>query len=202
MSFYARHVLPRLLDLAMRSRLVVPYRARIAGAARGRVLELGIGSGLNLPHYGSSVQEVIGIDPSAELLAMARRRAGTRPVTLLEGSAEALPLEDASVDTVVTTWTLCSVPDVARALAEARRVLRPGGALLFVEHGRAPDPRVARWQDRLDRPWGCIAGGCHLNRRFDTLIAASGLRIARLEQGAVPGPPTHTWFYEGCAVRG
>lgn len=201
MSFYARHVLPLLLDTAMKSRLATPYRARVAGTAEGRVLELGIGSGLNLAHYGPAVREVIGIDPSSELLAMARRRAGRHAVTLLEGSAEALPLEDASVDTVVTTWTLCTVPDAARALAEVRRVLRPGGALLFVEHGRAPSPRVARWQDRLDRPWGCIAGGCHLNRRIDSLIAASGLDITRLEQGAIPGPPTHTWVYEGRAVR-
>jgi ubiquinone/menaquinone biosynthesis C-methylase UbiE len=201
LSFYARHVLPRLLDVAMRSRLITPYRARVAGAAEGRVLELGIGSGLNLAHYGPAVREVIGVDPSAELLAVARRRAGTRPVTLIQCSAEALPLENASVDTIVTTWTLCTVPDAARALAEARRVLRPGGALLFVEHGRSPRARVARWQDRLDRPWGCIAGGCHLNRRIDALIAASGLGIVRLEQGAIPGPPTHTWFYEGSAVR-
>ncbi len=201
MSFYGREVLPRLIDVAMRSGQTAPYRARIAGAADGRVLELGIGSGLNFAHYGPAVRELIGVDPSAELLAMARRRAGERAVTLIEGTAEALPLDDASVDTVVTTWTLCSVPDVARALAEVRRVLRPGGALLFVEHGRSPYPHVARWQDRLDRPWGCIAGGCHLNRPFDTLIAASGLAIDRLEQGAVSGPPTHTWFYEGRALR-
>ena len=201
MSFYSRHVLPLLLDAAMKTRLTTPYRARVAGAAEGRVLELGIGSGLNLAHYGPAVREVIGIDPSPELLAMARRRVGGRSVNLLEGSAEALPIEDGSVDTVVTTWTLCSVPDAARALVEARRVLRRGGALLFVEHGRAPSPRVARWQDRLDRPWGCIAGGCHLNRRIDALVAASGLDITQLEQGAIPGPPTHTWFYEGRAVR-
>ncbi len=201
MSFYARHVLPLLLDTAMKARLATPYRARVAGAAEGRVLELGIGSGLNLAHYGPAVREVIGIDPSPELLAMARRRVGGQTVTLLEGSAEALPLADTSIDTIVTTWTLCTVPDAARALAEAHRVLRPGGALLFVEHGRAPSPRVARWQDRLNRPWGCIAGGCHLNRRIDTLIGDSGLRITQLQQGAIPGPPTHTWFYEGRAVR-
>jgi ubiquinone/menaquinone biosynthesis C-methylase UbiE len=200
-SFYARHVLPRLLDWTMRAGAVTPYRARIAGAAQGRVLELGIGSGLNLAHYGPAVTGIVGVDPSAELLAMARRRAEGRPVTLLEASAESLPLPDASIDTVVTTWTLCSVPDAARALAEVRRVLRPGGALLFVEHGRAPSPRVARWQDRLDRPWGCIAGGCHLNRRIDALIADAGLGIEQLQQGHVPGPPTHTWFYEGRAVR-
>ncbi|MDE2333805.1 MAG: class I SAM-dependent methyltransferase [Rhodospirillales bacterium] len=201
MSFYARHVLPRVLDLVMRSHLTTPYRERVAGAAEGRVLEIGIGSGLNLAHYGAAVREVIGIDPSAELLAIAHRRAAGRAVTLLEGSAETLPLADASVDTVVTTWTLCTVPDAARALAEMRRVLRPGGSLLFVEHGRSPAPAVARWQDRLDRPWGCIAGGCHLNRRIDALVAASGLRIARLEQRPAGGPPTHSWFYEGRAVR-
>ena len=151
MSTYDRLVLPRLLAWAMRHGDLVSYRERVGRAARGRVLEIGMGSGLNLPFYGPSVTGVTGIDPSPGLLAMARaRQAGAGfPVELIEGAAEALPLDQASVDTVVTTWTLCSVGDPAQVLGEARRVLRPGGRLLFVEHGRAPEAGVQRWQDRL-----------------------------------------------------
>jgi ubiquinone/menaquinone biosynthesis C-methylase UbiE len=165
------------------------------------VLEVGIGSGLNLPLYGPSVRSVIGLDPSPELLLMARDRARTAlvPVKLLEASAETVPLDDASIDTVVTTWTLCTIPDAPRALSELRRVLRPGGALLFVEHGRAPEFGVARWQDRLDPMWRRLAGGCHLNRKIDELISGSGFRIDALTNARLPGPRTHTFLYEGRA---
>jgi ubiquinone/menaquinone biosynthesis C-methylase UbiE len=115
---------------------------------------------------------------------------------------EALPLADKSIDTVVTTWTLCTIPDVSRALAEARRVLRPGGALLFVEHGRAPEPGVARWQDRLDPLWSRLAGGCHLNRAIDVLIQSAGFRLDQFETSRVPGPRTHTFLYHGRALPG
>lgn len=201
MSFYGRHVLPRLLHLAMRQGALTPFRERVIGAAEGRVLEIGIGSGLNLPLYGPGVRAVIGLEPSPQLLRMARDRisAAPAPVELLEASAEAVPLEDASIDTVVTTWTLCTIPDAPRALAEMRRVLTPGGALLFVEHGRAPEPSVARWQDRLDPLWCRAAGGCHLNRRIDELIAAAGFRVDRLANARLPGPRTHTFLYEGRA---
>jgi ubiquinone/menaquinone biosynthesis C-methylase UbiE len=200
-SFYVRRVLPFLLHLAMRQRLLLPFRRRVIGAAEGRVLEIGIGSGLNLPFYGSAVRSVIGIDPSPELLRMAARRAGDAavPVRLLQASAEALPLDDASVDTVVTTWTLCTIPSAQRALGEFRRVLKPGGALLFVEHGRAPEAQIARWQDRLDPLWSRIAGGCHLNRKIDALIASGGFRIDALMNARLPGPKTHTYLYEGRA---
>jgi ubiquinone/menaquinone biosynthesis C-methylase UbiE len=165
------------------------------------VLEVGIGSGLNLPLYGPSVRSVIGLDPSPELLRMARDRAAAAPVPveLLEGSAETVPLDDASIDTVVTTWTLCTIPDAPRALSELRRVLRPGGALLFVEHGRAPEPGVARWQDRLDPMWRRLAGGCHLNRKIDDLISGAGFQIDALTNARLPGPRTHTFLYEGRA---
>jgi ubiquinone/menaquinone biosynthesis C-methylase UbiE len=201
MGFYQRHVLPRLLHMAMRQDVLVPLRRRVVGAAEGRVLEVGIGSGLNLSLYGASVRSVIGLEPSPELLRMARERAASAaiPVELLEAVAESVPLDDASVDTVVTTWTLCTIPDAPRALAELRRVLRPGGALLFIEHGRAPEPGVARWQDRLDPVWGCIAGGCHLNREIDALIAGNGFRIEAMAHSRLPGPRTHTYLYEGRA---
>ena len=142
MSFYQRHVLPRLLHMVMQQEAMVPYHRRVIGAAEGRVLEVGIGSGLNLPLYGRPVRSVIGLDPSPELLLMACEPAAAAavPVELLEASAETVPLDDASIDTVVTTWTLCTIPDAPRALSELRRVLQPGGALLFVEHGRAPEP--------------------------------------------------------------
>jgi ubiquinone/menaquinone biosynthesis C-methylase UbiE len=201
MSFYQRQILPRLLHLAMRQEALHPFRQRVVGAAEGRVLEIGIGSGLNLPLYGPAVRTVIGLEASPELLHMARDRAAGAPVPveLLQASAEALPLESASIDTAVTTWTLCTIPDVSRALAELRRVLKPGGMLLFVEHGRAPEPSVARWQDRLDPVWRRVAGGCHLNRKIDDLIAGSGFRFDALANARLPGSRTHTFLTEGRA---
>ena len=201
MGFYARHVLPCLLHAAMRQEVLRPFRVRVAGAAEGRVLEVGIGSGLNLPLYGAAVREVVGVDPSAALLSRARQAAADVRVLvkLVEGSAEALAFEDASFDTMLTTWSLCTIPDADRALAEARRVLRPGGSLLFVEHGRAPEPGVARWQDRLDPLWSRLAGGCHMNRPIDALLTRNGFQLDALATSRVPGPRTHTFFYEGRA---
>jgi ubiquinone/menaquinone biosynthesis C-methylase UbiE len=201
MNFYQHYVLPRLVHFAMRQEAILPFRRRVVGAAEGRVLEIGIGSGLNLPLYGSAVRVVIGLEPSPELLLMARDRATTAPVPvdLLEASAEAVPLDDASIDTVVTTWTLRTIPNAPRALAELRRVLRPDGVLLFVEHGRAPEPGVARWQDRLDPLWRHVAGGCHLNRKIDDLVSGSRFRIDALTNARLPGPRTHGFLYEGRA---
>jgi ubiquinone/menaquinone biosynthesis C-methylase UbiE len=201
MSFYQRHVLPHLLHFAMQQNYLVPFRNRVIGAAEGRVLEIGIGSGLNFPLYGAAVTSVIGLEPSPELLRMARPRASTAavPITLLDASAEAIPLDDRSMDTVVTTWTLCTIPNAPLALSEMRRVLKPAGTLLFVEHGRAPEPGVQRWQDRLDPLWSRFAGGCHLNRKMDDLIAGSGFRIDAMTNTRVPGPRTHTFLYEGSA---
>jgi ubiquinone/menaquinone biosynthesis C-methylase UbiE len=201
MSFYRRYVLPCLCHLAMRQKQLVPFRRRVIGAAEGRVLEIGIGSGLNLALYRPTTRAVVGLEPSPELLRMARRRGASTPVPVefLEASAETIPLEGRSVDTVVTTWTLCTIPDAPRALSEMRRVLKPGGALLFVEHGRAPEPGVARWQDRLDPLWSRIAGGCHLNRKIDALISGTGFRIDALEHARLPGPRTHSFLYEGRA---
>jgi ubiquinone/menaquinone biosynthesis C-methylase UbiE len=201
MGFYTRYFIPRLLDFTMRQRVLQPFRERVIGAAEGRVLEIGLGSGLNLPLYRENVRSVIGLEPSPELLRMARRQrtAATVPVEFVRGSAEAISLEDDSIDTVVTTWTLCTIPDVDRALCEVRRVLRPGDILLFVEHGRAPEPGVARWQDRLDPIWCRVAGGCHLNRQIDSLIGSAGFRFDELRMSRVPGPRTHTFLYEGRA---
>lgn len=196
------HVLPHLLNLAMRHKDLAAYRSRVVSAARGHTLEIGIGSGLNLPFYGPEASEVVGLDPSGSLLRMAKRRVGPSgpAVEMIEGSAEAIPLEDASFDTVLTTWSLCSIPDLSAALREMRRVLKPSGALLFVEHGRAPDPRVTQWQDRITPLWKPIAGGCHLNRPIDVLIRRAGFEISDLRVGYMAGPKPFTFMYEGRAT--
>jgi ubiquinone/menaquinone biosynthesis C-methylase UbiE len=201
-GFYRDWIVPALIDLSMRNRLLLPYRQRVAGAAEGRVLEIGIGSGLNLPFYAQRARQVFGIDPSPALLERTRRQAQriAAEVQLLNGSAEHIPLANHSIDIVLTTWTACSIPDAAAAFGEMRRVLRPGGRLLFVEHGRAPEASIARWQDRLTPAWRAISGGCHLNRKIDDLIANAGFRIDRLETGYIPGPKVMTFFYEGAAT--
>lgn len=202
MSFYSDHVLPHLINLAMRNRELRPYRERVISRARGRVLEIGLGSGLNLPFYGRDVEELIGLEPAARLVDMAKRNAAQakRPLTLIAGSAESIPLDDHSIDTLVTTWTLCTIPDANRALAEMRRVLRPGGQLLFVEHGLAPDESVQRWQHRLTPAWKRIGGGCHLDRPIRALIENASFRIDRLETGYAKGPKPMTFMYEGYAT--
>ncbi|MCB4824863.1 class I SAM-dependent methyltransferase [Roseicella aerolata] len=204
MSIYDRLILPRLIALAMRHGELVPFRQRVGRAATGRVLELGIGSGLNLGFYGPDVTSVVGIDPSPALLRMAedRSRGARFQVELVEAASERLPLDDRSVDTVVTTWTMCSVGDPIEALREARRALRPGGSLLFVEHGRAPDPGVRWWQDRLTPAWKRVAGGCHLNRPVDDLVRAAGFRLDNLRTGYLRGPRPLTFMYEGQARTG
>jgi ubiquinone/menaquinone biosynthesis C-methylase UbiE len=201
MGFYSDIILPRLCDLAMRNKQLVPFRERVIGAADGRVLEIGAGSGMNLPFYRPPVREVLALEPAPRLVSMARNasHATGMPVSFLGASAEAIPLDGHSVDTVVTTWTLCSIPQVGAALAEMRRVLRPGGKLLFVEHGQAPDEAVRWWQDRLTPVWRHISGGCHLNRPIRSIIEAAGLHIERIETGYMPGPKPMTFMYEGSA---
>jgi ubiquinone/menaquinone biosynthesis C-methylase UbiE len=200
MGFYNDVILPRLCDLAMRNADLLPYRERAIRAARGRVLEIGIGSGLNLPFYGPAVKQVVGLEPGPKLLEMARRvRQPDIPVEFVEASAEAIPIEDRSMDTVVTTWTMCSIPDIDRALAEARRVLKPGGKLVFVEHGRAPEPRVRWWQDRLTPACRRISGGCHLNRDIADVLRRNGFDIEVMHTGYMNGLKPMTFMYEGQA---
>jgi ubiquinone/menaquinone biosynthesis C-methylase UbiE len=201
MGFYQDQIVPLLINASMRQKNLAAYRNRVVPAAEGRVLEIGIGSGLNLPFYSSNVRQVIGLDPSPKLLAMARRasRSDSRSVEFIEGSAERIPLENASADTVVTTWTLCSIPAVLDALHEMRRVLKPTGHLLFVEHGQAPDPNVRWWQDRLTPLWRRIGGGCHLNRAIRALIEETGFQFDRLETGYMRGPKPMTFMYQGSA---
>jgi ubiquinone/menaquinone biosynthesis C-methylase UbiE len=201
MGFYQDQIVPFLISRSMRQANFAVYRGRVVPAAEGRVLEIGVGSGLNLPFYSRNVERLIGLDPSPRLLAMARRSepAKAESVEFVEGSAAAIPLDDASVDTIVMTWTLCSIPDARQALQEMRRVLRPGGRLLFVEHGRAPDPKVEWWQNRLTPIWRCVGGGCHLNRAIGTLIESGGFQFDRLETGYMQGLKPMTFMYEGIA---
>ena len=199
MPLYQKFILPRLIDFAMRDKRAAARRLELVPKASGAVLEVGIGSGLNLPFYTQTVTRVCGIDPSRELLAMARRRLNALriPLDLLCQSAEHLPLKARSFDTAVLTWTLCSMPDPIKALREIRRVLKPDGQVLFVEHGYSPDPRVQVWQDRLTPIWRRFAGGCHLNRKIDDLLTSAGFGILELQTGYLPGPRPMTYTYQG-----
>lgn len=186
MGLWADHVLPRLIEKACRSRTILAERRRWIPRAHGEVLELGVGSGLNLPFYDPGrVARVTGIDVSRPLL----RRAGPRareapvPVELVEASAESLPFDAASFDSVVVTYALCSMEDPARAAAEARRVLRDGGDLMFVEHGRAPDRRTRWWQRLLNPLWRRISGGCRLDRDMPAVLRAAGFELDELTAG-------------------
>jgi ubiquinone/menaquinone biosynthesis C-methylase UbiE len=202
MGFYSRFVLPRLIDLAMRNRDAARLRAAWIPHARGDVLEVGLGSGLNLPFYSPEVRRVVGVDPSVELQRMARERvdAGRFPVEFLAQSAEEpLPLAAGSVDSVVVTWTLCSVPNASRALQEMKRVLKSSGQLIFIEHGRSPEPGVVTWQDRLTPVWKRFTGGCHLNRKVDELISGAGFQVRELKTCYLPGPRPMTYTYQGVA---
>jgi ubiquinone/menaquinone biosynthesis C-methylase UbiE len=202
-NFYDRWILPPILDLAMRQNQLQKYRREVVAAAHGRVLEVGIGSGLNFPLYGRQVETVVGIDPSPRLLAIARRRADAAGVRaeLLQGSATAIPLADSTIDTVVMTWTLCSIADPLAALREMRRVLKPDGKLLFVEHGLSPEPRVERWQHRLTPIWCHVAGGCHLDRKMDDLIRSAGFDLAEFRTEYASGPRPIAYMYLGRASR-
>jgi ubiquinone/menaquinone biosynthesis C-methylase UbiE len=207
MGMYRDRILPGMLHRSMQNPNLRAYRSRIVPSAEGRVLEVGIGSGLNLPFYTDRVGQVIGIDPSPKLLAIATAAASCIkvPVEFVEGSAEAVPMESASVDTVLTTWTLCSIPNAQKALSDLRRVLKPGGRLLFVEHGRAPDQFVQWWQDRLTPIWRHVAGGCHLNRSIGEMIEGAGFVIDRLEMnylGGLQPISSLTFMYEGSARPG
>jgi SAM-dependent methyltransferase len=196
MGFYDQHILPRVIDAAMRTERLTPYRKRLLARAEGRVLEIGVGSGPNLRFYSSRATEVFGLEPHPKLRSLASA-AGFR---VLDGSAEAIPLESCSMDTVVTTWTLCSILNVETALREVRRVLKPSGRLLFVEHGLAPDIGVQRWQHRLTPIWSHFAGGCHLDRNMPALIREAGFEIEQMETGHMDGPRPMTFMYEGSAT--
>jgi SAM-dependent methyltransferase len=191
-SLYDRYILPRFIGCACGSKPIMKQREKVVPKAAGKVLELGIGGGLNLAFYDpGQVTSVSGVDPSAELRAIAEaapRAPGLR-VEIADGTAEALPFEAASFDCIVCTFTLCSVQSPAAALAEARRVLKPGGRFLFCEHGLAPDPDVVRWQRRIEPLWKRLAGGCHLTRPIGSALTSAGLTLTELSSMYLPGAP-------------
>jgi ubiquinone/menaquinone biosynthesis C-methylase UbiE len=198
-SLWSTHVVPVLVEKACRSRAILEERTRWIPHAHGDVLEVGIGSGLNLAFYGAAVTHVTGIDPSPQLLAKARTRIAHTPVELVEASAEELPFDARSFDSAVVTYSLCSIPDPARALAEVRRVLRPGGELVFVEHGLAPELRVQRWQRRLTPVWRRVGGGCHLDRDIAALLRAAEFDITDHTAAYTEGASWLSFTYQGVA---
>jgi len=202
MAFYSKYILPRLIDLAMKNPATTECRSRIIPRATGRVLDVGIGSGLNLRFYGPRVTRLWGIDPSSELLEMARPKLKSVPfpVELLTHSAEEIPLPQGSIDTIVLTWTLCSIPNPIQALREMRRVLRADGRVVFAEHGLSPDSGVQAWQHRLNPIWRRIAGGCNMNRKVDDLLSAGGFTGVALSTSYFPGPRILTYTFQGLAV--
>jgi ubiquinone/menaquinone biosynthesis C-methylase UbiE len=202
---YHRCIFPYLLDRAMASRVLRRPRTRTLARARGRILEVGFGTGMNLAHYPSDVTRIEALDPDADLDRYSRPRiaAAAIDVDFHHLDAARLPFEDASFDTIVCTLTLCSIPEVARALEEVGRVLKTGGELLFLEHGLAPEPSVARWQRRLTPMQRRFGGGCHLDRDTLRLVTASGLRVAAHEHYYLRGVPRFAGYMtEGYAVKG
>jgi ubiquinone/menaquinone biosynthesis C-methylase UbiE len=203
MGLYARYVLPRVIHLTCRAKPAMRQRQKLIPAARGRVLEVGIGSGLNLPFYDpAKVGEVWGLDPSPELTEMASdaARGVSFDVELVSAGAEEIPLDTDSFDTVVVTYALCTIPDTESALREIARVLKPGGELLFCEHGLAPDAGVRRWQDRINPVWRRLGGGCHLNRDISGLIEGGGFEITGMETMYIPGWRPASFNYWGSAA--
>jgi ubiquinone/menaquinone biosynthesis C-methylase UbiE len=203
MGIYQDQFLPRFTNKVMNRRDLQPIRERVCAGLTGEVVEIGFGSGLNLPHYPPAVTRVRAVDPATlgRRLAAARVAASPVPVEYVGLDGQAIPLDSASIDHVLSTWTLCTIPDAGRALGEVRRVLRPGGSLHFVEHGLSPDARVARWQDRLTPLQRRLAGGCHLNRPIDRVIAGSGLELTGLTNYYVEGPKSMGYSFEGRAVK-
>jgi ubiquinone/menaquinone biosynthesis C-methylase UbiE len=203
-SFYERRILPGLLTCACGSPAIMRQRERIVPRATGDVLELGVGGGLNLAFYDPArVTRVTGVDPSPELrdIALDAPRDPDLSVTIVAGEAEALPFPDQSFDSVVCTFTLCSVNDPGRALAEVSRVLKPGGQFYFCEHGLSPEPEIARWQRRLDPLWSRLAGGCHLNRPVSQTLVQAGYRLGSVERAYLPKTPRIAGWNEWGAAQ-
>jgi ubiquinone/menaquinone biosynthesis C-methylase UbiE len=201
-GWYERRVLPWLLDLACGIGPFSRQRRKVVPLATGRVLEVGIGTGLNFEHYDRTrVAQVVGLDPGVEMHRQARKRAGAAGIDaqLVALSAERIPFDDGAFDTVLVTYTLCTIPDPVAALKEMRRVLKPAGRLLFCEHGLAPEAPVRAWQRRLTPPWSKMAGGCHLDRDIPGLLQQAGFRFVDLQTGYLPGPRPFTYNFWGVA---
>ena len=192
MGFYEKHILPRFIGAACGTKPIVKQREKVVPHCEGRVLEVGMGTGLNLEFYDpNKVDMVFGLEPAPDMVKRAKPLAEKMPfdVEFIDLPGEEIPLDDNSVDTVLLTYTLCTIPETLKAMQNMRRVLKPGGKLIFSEHGRAPDAAVAKWQDRLNGVWGKIAGGCNMNRAIPTLIEEGGFNITDLDQIYVPSTP-------------
>ncbi len=203
MGLYSKYILPKVVHFTCSMKPNMYQRRKVVPLAEGLVLEIGIGSGLNIPYYDvGRVEKVLGLDPSREMTRIAESSASTVPfdVEFIELPGEEIPLESQSVDTVLMTYTLCSIPDTGRALQQMARVLKPGGKLIFCEHGAAPDPKVLRWQNRLNPIWSRVGGGCQLNREIPELIEIGGFRIVDMESMYIPGWRPASFNYWGVAV--
>lgn len=202
MGWYADQFLPRAIDFVMDTAPMRRLRETTAAPLEGTVLEIGFGSGLNLPHIPARVDRLLAVDPATlgRRLASERIAEAPFPVEFVGLDGQQIDLPDQSVDHALCTWTLCTIPDAVAALREVRRILRPGGVLRFVEHGRHEDPRVAVWQDRVNPVQNLLAGGCNLNRPIDALVRDAGFAVEELEQFSTPGPKIMTWMYMGTAV--
>jgi ubiquinone/menaquinone biosynthesis C-methylase UbiE len=205
MGFYDRHILPRLLNSAMSTKPITYQRRKVVPRAEGRVLEIGFGAGHNLPFYDAAkVSHIWALEPAAEMRARAAERVSQTPIALefLDLPSEQIPLDDDAADTVLVTYTLCSIPDVHTALGEMRRVLKPAGRMIFCEHGEAPDESVRRWRERLTPLWKAIGGGCHLGRPIPVLLADGGFRVEGMETMYLPSTPRFAGFnYWGEATK-
>lgn len=204
MSLYDKYVLPKFLNCACGSKPVARQRKKVVPLAEGKVLEVGIGSGLNLPFYDKSkIDELWGLDPSEELSEMARKLADSEQmeVNFISSGAEEISLPDDHFDSVLVTYTMCTIPEVIRANGEIRRVLKNGGKMIFCEHGEAPDENIRKWQKRINPIWGKFAGGCNINRKIPSLIEDSGFDIIELEEMYLPSTPKIAGYnYWGYAV--
>ena len=204
MGLYEKYILPKLLARACGCKPIRKQRQKIVPLAQGIVLEIGLGDGANIPHYDAKqIQAVYGLEPAKAMRDLARKRLHDIPFKLdiIDGTAEQIPLPDASVDTVLCTYTLCTIPDRKRALKEIRRVLKPNGRFIYCEHSLAPDPHIARWQQRLDPLWGLFAGGCSISQPIMTLIDSAGFRIESSSEMYLPGTPRilgyNVWGWAG-----
>lgn len=200
MGFYDSYLLPRIVHFACGQNPAMKQRQKIVPLAGGRVLEIGIGSGLNIPFYDAArVEHLWGLDPSAEMWAIAQKNAAEHHLEaeFIQSGAESIPLGSGAVDTVVMTYTMCTLPEVLPALSEVRRVLKPGGQMLFCEHGRAPDASVRRWQDLVNPAWRRLGGGCNLNRPIDELLREAGFELPDLQTMYIPGwkPACFNWLF-------
>ena len=205
MSLYDKYVLPKFLNCACGSNPVSRQRQKVVPLVEGKVLEVGVGSGLNLPFYDKSkIDELWGLDPSEELSDMARKLADRENIVVnfISSGAEEIPLPDSYFDSVLITYTMCTIPEVARANKEIKRVLKRGGKLIFCEHGEAPDENIRKWQKRINPFWGKLAGGCNINRKIPLLIQNAGFEIVELEEMYLPKTPKIAGYnYWGYAVE-